>query len=110
MEKIFYFLSAILLSLFTSLGDYFIKKASQQKFSWLFLLILGSIIYASTALGWFFILKKMKLSSMAVVYSTSLVLFSVLIGVFCFKEKLNYFEISGIIMAVLSMALLYRFV
>jgi small multidrug resistance pump len=110
MSRLTYFIVAILLSLITAFGDYCIKKSTQQKIYWLYLLILGSVVYAGTAFGWFAVLKKMKLSSVAVIYSASLILFSVLIGVFIFKEKLNYFEISGIIMALLSIILLYKFI
>lgn len=111
MGKLIYFLSAILLSLATSIGDFFVKKASQQqKISWIWLLVAGSFIYACTALGWFMVLKKMKLSSSAVIYSMCIVLFSVSIGVFYFKERLHPLEILGVTMALASMLLLYRYI
>lgn len=111
MGRFIYFIAAIFLSLFTSLGDFFVKKASQQqKVSWIWLLVTGSVIYACTAFGWFFVLKKMKLSSAAVIYSMIIVLLSVTIGIFYFKEKLNFYEMIGVTMAILSMLLLYRFI
>src|SRR5499433_3398026 len=91
-------------------GDYFLKLASaheQPLRSWSF--YLGFALYASTAFGWVFVMKHLKLATISVLYSVSLVLLLTVIGVLVFRESLNYFEVIGIALAVISLVLLMRF-
>lgn len=104
------FLVGIGLVLITAFGDAFIKQASLQKdFTGLKWLILGALLYASTAFGWFFVLRKIKLSTSVVLYSVSLITFSTLLSVLYFKEKITPVEIIAILMAIFSLIILYRF-
>ncbi len=70
---------------------------------------LGFALYASTAFGWVFVMKYLKLATISVLYSVSLVLLLTAIGALLFRESLNYFEVIGIVMAVVSLVLLMRF-
>lgn len=92
------------------LGDYFLKLASDNstplKSKWFFL---GFTLYASTAFGWVFVMQHLKLATIGVVYSISMILLLTSIGVVFFHERLNAFEIAGILMAILSLVLLVRF-
>jgi small multidrug resistance pump len=54
-------------------------------------------------------MKYLKLATISVLYSVSLVLLLTAIGVVLFRESLNYFEVIGIVLAVTSLALLMRF-
>ena len=54
-------------------------------------------------------MKYLKLATISVLYSVSLVLLLTAIGVVLFHESLNYFEVIGIVMAVISLVLLMRF-
>ena len=53
--------------------------------------------------------KHLKLATISVLYSVSLVLLLTAIGVVLFRESLNYFEVIGIVLAVISLVLLMRF-
>ena len=92
------------------LGDYFLKLASLReqplRTGWFYL---GFALYASTAFGWVFVMKHMKLATISVLYCVSLVLLLTAIGVMFFRESLNYFEVIGIVLAVVSLVLLMRF-
>lgn len=92
------------------LGDYFLKLASASenalKSKWFYL---GFALYASTAFGWVFVMRHLKLATISVVYSISMVLLLTAIGVVFFRETLNYYEIGGLVMAVGSLILLMRF-
>jgi small multidrug resistance pump len=92
------------------LGDYFLKLASEQeeslKSKWFYV---GFALYATTAFGWVFVMKHLKLATISVVYSVSMIVLLTAIGVVFFKEKLNYYEIAGILMAFGSLVLLMRF-
>src|SRR5262252_7983541 len=92
-------------------GDYFLKLASAReqplRTSWFYL---GFVLYASTAFGWVFVMKHLKLATIGVVYSVSLILLLTAVGVVFFRESLNYYEIAGLIMAIASLILLVRFV
>lgn len=97
-------------SLIGVLGDYFLKLASEREDSlrskWFYL---GFALYASTAFGWVFVMKHLKLATISVVYSVSMIVLLTAIGVVIFKETLNYYEIAGLLMAVGSLVLLMRF-
>ena len=92
------------------LGDYFLKLASARdqplRTGWFYL---GFALYASTAFGWVFVMKNLKLATISVLYSVSLILLLTAVGVVLFRESLSYFEVIGIVLAVLSLVLLMRF-
>jgi small multidrug resistance pump len=92
------------------LGDYLLKLASAQKqplrSPWFYV---GFAVYASTAFGWVYVMRHLKLATIGVVYSVSMILLLTGIGALAFRESLNAFEIAGIIMAVASLFLLVRF-
>ncbi len=97
-------------SLLGVLGDYLLKLASANENSlrtlWFYI---GFAVYASTAFGWVFVMKHLKLATIGVVYSVSMVLLLTAIGVVFFQESLNYYEIAGLVMAIASLILLVRF-
>jgi multidrug transporter EmrE-like cation transporter len=69
----------------------------------------GFLVYASTAFGWVFVMRHLKLGTIGVVYSVSMVLLLTLVGTRWFGESLNYSEMAGIALAILSLILLVRF-
>jgi drug/metabolite transporter (DMT)-like permease len=103
-------LVTICFSVIGVLGDYFLKLASAREHSlrtgWFYL---GFALYASTAFGWVFVMKHLKLASIGVLYAVSLVLLLTAVGVVLFRESLNYLEMTGIVFAVISLVLLMRF-
>jgi small multidrug resistance pump len=91
-------------------GDYFLKLASANENSLKTTsFYLGFVLYASTAFGWVFVMKHLKLATIAVVYSVSMVLLLTAIGLVFFRESLSHYEIAGMVMAVASLILLVRF-
>ena len=103
-------LITIAFSVIGVLGDYFLKLASAREQPLrTSLFYLGFALYASTAFGWVFVMKYLKLATISVLYSVSLVLLLTAIGVVLFRESLNYFEVVGIALAVISLVLLMRF-
>jgi drug/metabolite transporter (DMT)-like permease len=100
----------IAFSLVGVLGDYFLKLASEKERSlssvWFYL---GFSLYASTAFGWVFVMKHLKLATIGVVYSISMMLLLTAVGVMFFRESLNAYEVLGLILAIASLVLLIRF-
>ncbi len=100
----------IAFSLIGVVGDYFLKLASAReqplRTGWFYL---GFALYASTAFGWVFVMKYLKLATISVLYSVSMVLLLTAVGVVFFRESLNYSELAGIALAVASLVLLMRF-
>ena len=92
------------------LGDYFLKLASQQPHSlrsrWF---LLGFGLYASTAFGWLFVMRHLKLATIGVLYSVSIIVLLTTVGVVFFRETLNAYEMLGLVMAIGSLVLLVRF-
>src|SRR5262249_1486561 len=91
-------------------GDYFLKLASDRdnplKSRWFYI---GFLVYASTAFGWVFVMRHLKLGTIGVVYSVSMILLLTLVGTRWFGESLNYYEMAGIGLAIVSLILLVRF-
>ena len=103
-------LVTIAFSVIGVLGDYFLKLASAREQPLrVSSFYLGFALYASTAFGWVFVMKYLKLATISVLYSVSLVLLLTAIGVMLFQESLSYFEVIGIVLAVISLVLLMRF-
>ncbi len=91
-------------------GDYFLKLASRQDRSlYAPTFYVGFALYASTAFGWVFVMKHLKLATISVLYSVSMVLLLTATGVVIFRESLNAYEIAGLLMAIASLVLLVRF-
>src|SRR5262249_31937154 len=92
------------------MGDYLLKLASTQKnplgSGWFYL---GFAVYASTAFGWVFVMRHLKLATISVVYSVSMILLLTTIGVVFFGESLSAYEVAGLAMAIGSLVLLVRF-
>jgi drug/metabolite transporter (DMT)-like permease len=91
-------------------GDYFLKLASEREqplgSGWFYL---GFALYASTAFGWVFVMRHLKLGTISVLYSVSMILLLTAVGVVMFRESLNWFELAGIGLAVAALVLLMRF-
>jgi multidrug transporter EmrE-like cation transporter len=97
-------------SLVGVLGDYFLKLASQKEESLKApAFYLGFALYASTAFGWVFVMKHLKLATISVLYSVSMVVLLTAVGVLVFRETLSYSEVAGLLMAIGSLILLTRF-
>lgn len=91
-------------------GDYFLKRASLADESLKTkAFYIGFALYASTAFGWVFVMKSLKLGTIGVLYSVSMIVLLTAIGVVFFQESLNAYEVVGILMAICSMFLLVRF-
>ena len=91
-------------------GDYLLKRASEQRnpiqSRWFYV---GFVVYASTAFGWVFVMRHLKLATIGVLYSVSMILLLTTIGIMFFREPLNRYEVVGLAMAVASLILLIRF-
>ena len=103
-------IATIALSMVGVAGDFFIKLAGiGKKYIELQWFVLGFCIYASTAFGWFFVMKHLKLSTLGVVYAISTVLFITTVGIFYYKESLSAYEMAGIVLGIISLLLMARF-
>jgi drug/metabolite transporter (DMT)-like permease len=91
-------------------GDYLLKRASAHanplRAGWFYL---GFAVYASTAFGWVFVMRHLKLATIGVVYSISMILLLTGVGVVFFREALSVYEIAGLALAIASLVLLVRF-
>jgi multidrug transporter EmrE-like cation transporter len=92
------------------LGDYFLKRASQEErplatraFA------VGLVLYATTAFAWVYLMRYLKLATIGVVYSVCMILLLAGMGVLFFGESLNRYEVAGIILALAAIVLLSRF-
>jgi multidrug transporter EmrE-like cation transporter len=92
------------------IGDYFLKLASQHVTPLRSVpFYVGFVVYASTAFGWVFVMKHLKLSTVGVVYSVSMIVLLTAVGWVWFGESLGPREVVGLILAIASLYLLMRF-
>lgn len=100
----------VVIAVITVGGDYFIKLASMEskviQNRWF---LAGTVLYLLSTFGWVFIMPHMKLASLGVVYSLSIILLMAALGVFVFGETLNRYEVAGFGLAVIAIILLGRF-
>ena len=100
----------VIIAAITVAGDYFIKLASMEsrviQNRWF---LAGTALYLVSTVAWVFIMPHMKLSSLGVVYSLSIVVLMALLGVLVFGETLNRYEIAGFGFATIAIILLGRF-
>jgi multidrug transporter EmrE-like cation transporter len=104
------FVFVFLMTAIGVLGDSFLKLAGQGPayvdVKWF---VVGFVVYALTAFGWFYVLKEMHLSTLGIAYALSNVILLVLVGVFIFGERMSVYEVIGLVLAVVSIILLARF-
>lgn len=101
---------SVFLALVTAFGDLLIKKgALDGSLLTNYRVLAAALLYGLTAYGWYFVLRQTKLSSAVMIYTMSLLIVVVLIGVFYFRERLNPAEYCGMAMAVGALLLLSRF-
>jgi len=106
--------SAILVTLLFSavgvLGDYFLKLASAEqspyRSGWF---VLGFLVYSSTAFAWVIVMKHLKLATIGLLYSVTMIVLLTAIGSLVFHEKLAPAEVVGILMGIGALLLLARF-
>jgi drug/metabolite transporter (DMT)-like permease len=100
---------AVVMSAVGIAGDYFLKRASGRPHplaTWTFLA--GLLLYASTAFAWVYVMRHLKLATIGVIYSVSMVLLLAGMGVLFFGETLSRSEVVGIVLAIAALFLLAR--
>ncbi len=110
MKYAFAVVVTIAFSVVGVVGDYLLKLASSRdqplRSRWFYI---GFVVYASTAFGWVFVMRHLKLATIGVVYSVSMIVLLTGIGAVFFRESLNAHEIAGLVLAIASLILLVRF-
>ncbi len=109
-ENLVPLIAVILLSIIGVIGDSLLKLAGDgDKFIVLKFFFAGLIIFILLAIGWFLVFKYVKLSTVGVLYGITTALSLVVAGVLFFNEKLNFYEIIGIVCGIVSFIFLFRF-
>lgn len=103
-------LVAAVMSAVGILGDYFLKRASGEPNPLVTRFFLaGLVLYSTTAFAWVYVMRHLKLATIGVIYSVCMILMLTGMGVLCFGESLNRYEVAGIVLAVVAVLLLARF-
>lgn len=85
-------------------GDIIFKSWSMNTQKLIF--VLGLIIYTVATLFWAFALRYEYLSKSITVFTVLNLILVVLAGVFFFKEKLTWWNITGIVFGIIAVVLL----
>ena len=90
-------------------GDYVIKLAADGgQPMWSGLVVLGVILYGSSALFWFYAMQHVTLAQAGVAYSMLTLIALAIIGAVYFNETLHAREYAGIGCALMAMVLMSR--
>jgi drug/metabolite transporter (DMT)-like permease len=97
-------------SIVVVVADYLLKLANEQraplKSGWFYV---GFAIYATTASGWVYVMRHLKLATIGAVYSVSMILLLTGVGIVALRQSLDAYEVAGLAMAIGSLVLLMRF-
>jgi small multidrug resistance pump len=104
--KILLFLLVVANSAITAYADYQMKLASSRPLSQVKYFSMGMVLYMITGIGWYVLIKHVKLSSIGVVYGVTTVILLALFGVFGFNEKLSLVEMIAIVLGLVSILIL----
>ena len=100
----------LLFSLFTAivviLGDVAIKIAADRAALTSAHMGAGMVLYAASAVLWFFAMRYVSLGQAAVAYSMLTLIALFLIGAFAFDEPIGWRELAGVVCALAAMALM----
>ena len=94
----------------TVVGDYFLKRGSLiiDNPYWNVYTLVGGIAYFSTAFGWVYMMSKMNLAVVGVVYSCMTIVILTTMGVMVFKEPLTARQIVGVVFAVAAVLITFE--
>ena len=101
------FAGVMSLSLVGVVADYFLKQASQCDAPWRSpWFSAGTLLYASTAFVWVYVMRHLNLANIGVIYSVTTALLITILGVVAFRETLTAREIAGLALGLASLLLL----
>jgi small multidrug resistance pump len=90
-------------------GDYLLKLASLRDDAFTSVpFVLGSALYAVSAIGWLVAMRQMNLASLGAVTAVVSVALLALLGAACFGERLSTRELAGLGLAGIALMLLSR--
>ena len=81
----------------------------EQHWSGWKLLLLGSLLYGVSAIGFFLLMRMFKVFTVGMLHSFAVVFLSIILSLVVFKEKIHAREIIGLLLGVASISLLVRF-
>ncbi len=110
MLSIFYgYAFALFTALVVIVGDVFLKHAAENGLTLASRpAVFGAVLYAFSAILWYFAMRHVTLAQGGVAYSMFTLLALCLIGATHFGEEIRVREVAGIACALLSMVLLVR--
>jgi uncharacterized membrane protein len=100
---------SFLMVILTIIGDYCIKKASMlPNFSGYKVFLLGGLLYGASAIGWFWVYRTTKFFTVGAIHSFGIIILTTVLSVAIFKEKINTWEILGLLLGTISLIILLR--
>jgi small multidrug resistance pump len=88
-------------------GDCYVKKASElEKYTGWRLLLIGTTIYFVSGFGLFWIYRSFKFVTVGAIQSIGVIVLSAFASHVIFEEKINGWEITGLLLSVVSLVIL----
>lgn len=102
-------LAVIALSILGVLGDLAVKRAADAGNPASPFLALGALIFGISAFGWYLAMRVLNLATVGAIYSIATLLLLVLAGTVIFGERLHTIEVVAVLVALGTLAALWRF-
>lgn len=94
----------VIMAFTSSLGDFFIKHATTKNSitSTVIFVLLGGIVYGLSAIGWYFVFRKVPLATIGIIDGVLPLIVLVVMGYFFFGEKMTNLHLLGVLLGILS--------
>ena len=98
----------LIVTVITLLGDLFIKRvASSVSGIGSLPMAIGALLYATSAVGWFYLMRIHSLTMIAVLFAASMVIGLTAMGVFLYDERFGLRDLAGILLAIIAVIIIH---
>jgi drug/metabolite transporter (DMT)-like permease len=96
----------LIIVLFNATGDYFLKIGSNQSNPYIALQTLtGVALYATSAFGWIYVMQRVNLTVVGIIYSSSTIIILTLMSLYIFKEDVSAKQLLAVSFALIAVLL-----
>ena len=100
------FIVVLIIVLMNTAGDYFLKVGSSQANPYIALATFsGVVMYASSAFGWIYVMQRVNLTVVGIIYSSSTIIILTLMSLYVFKEEVSLRQLLAVGLALGAVAL-----
>lgn len=95
--------AVLIIVLLNVIGDYFLKTSADKSISFLtYEAVVGALLYAISAYGWIYVMQKVNLTVVGMLYSTMTIVILTIMSIVIFKEEVTKGQLLSAALAVVA--------